>query len=295
MRDFDWNHIKSFLAVVEHETLLRAAQSLKVSQPTLGRHITELEETTGLTLFDRGRNGMRPTDAALSLAKQAKDMQREADSFSMLAASRNQALSGTVRITASQIVANYILPEIITKFRQQEPDIQIELVSSNQVQNLLARDADIAVRMTRPSQNDIIARKAADLAMGAYAHQSYLQHAPKLERPEDLVAHTILGYDRDDLIIRGMAKGGINMQRSDFAVRTDDQVAYWHLLLAGAGIGFAAQYLAKDQPQLARLFEQLEIPSLPMWLASHHELKTNLAIRQTMDFLHEQLSALPLS
>lgn len=295
MRDFDWNLIKSFLAVIEHETMLHASTVLKASQPTIGRHITELETIAGLTLFDRSRNGMRPTDAALVLARQARDMQREADIFSMLATARDENLTGTVRITASQIVANFVLPQIIAEFREAEPGIEIELVASNQVENLLARDADIAVRMAQPTQNDIIARKVNDFSLGAYAHKNYLKNRPPAQSPDDLSRHTLLGYDRDDLIIDGMAVHGIKMTRSDFAIRTDDQVAYWHLLCAGAGIGFAPQYMASKNAQLVRLFSDLPIAPLPMWLASHHELKTNLRIRRTMDFLHEALHKLPLN
>lgn len=295
MRDFDWNLVKSFLAVIEHQTMLGASKALKASQPTIGRHITELETITGLTLFDRSRNGMKPTDVALTLANQARDMQREANGFSLLATARDDALEGTVRITASQIVANFVLPQIIAEFRETEPGIEIELVSSNYVQNLLARDADIAVRMAQPMQNDIIARKANDFSMGAYAHKNYLENRPPAKTPEDLARHTLLGYDRDNLIIDGMAAQGINISRSDFAIRTDDQVAYWHLLCAGAGIGFAPQYMASQNENLVRLFNDLPIKALPMWLCSHHELKTNLRIRRTMDYLHEALRKLPLN
>lgn len=295
MRDFDWNLIKSFLAVLENRTMLKAAEALRTSQPTIGRHITELETITGLTLFDRSRNGMRPTDAALSLARQAKEMQREASGFSLLATAHDQLLSGSVRITASQIVANFILPRIITEFRQVEPGIQIEIVSSNKVENLLARDADIAVRMARPTQNDIIIRKANDLGLGAYAHRDYMKSHPTIADPNDLAQHTILGYDREDLIIDGMNKQGIKAVRADFAIRTDDQIAYWHLLCAGAGIGFAPHYMASRNKDLVQIFKELPIDPLPMWLASHREVNTNLRIRRTMDFLYEALRALSLN
>lgn len=295
MRDYDWNLVKSFLAVIEHGTLIAAAAALRISQPTLGRQITELELATGLTLFDRGRGGMRPTDAALLLVSEAKDMQREADAFALLATARDETPSGTVRITASQIVTNFVLPQITTNFRKVEPAIEIELVASNKVQNLLARDADIAVRMIRPTQNDTIARKANDFEMGGYAHKDYLARQGTPVKPDELRFHSLIGYDRDDLIIRGMAEAGIQTNRGSFSVRTDDQVAYWHLLCAGAGIGFAPRYLAKRNPDLVRLFADMQIPSLPMWLVSHRELKSNLRIRRTMDYFYEETRALDLS
>lgn len=292
MRDFDWNLIKSFLAVIDHQTLMSAAKELSISQPTLGRHITDLEQTTGLVLFDRSRNGMRPTQAALILAAQARDMQRDANAFALAASARDEQLEGTVRITASQVVANFILPDIIAKFSRLEPGIQIELVPSNNVQNLLARDADIALRMTRPMQNDTIMRKATDMTLGTYAHKDYLKNAPPLENTADLKNHKIIGFDRDNLIIQGLAAGGIDMVREDFAVRTDDQVAYIHLLFSGIGIGFAANIIARKNNALVRILEEIPISPLPIWLVSHHELKTNPRIRRTMDYLFEEIKAL---
>ena len=171
----DWNLICIFLAVAESGTLAAAADRLGLSQPTLGRHIDALEAETGLTLFSLGRHGIQLTEAGLSLVDEARTMRAEADRFALKAADRSQAVSGPVRITASEVVATYILPPLIAEFCDDEPEIEIELVPSNSVENLLSHDADIAVRMFRPTQNDVITRKCGEMGMGVYAHRRYLE------------------------------------------------------------------------------------------------------------------------
>lgn len=291
----DWNLIKTFLVVAETGTLLAAAEALRLSQPTVGRHIDELEAATGLTLFIRGRRGMALTEAGLSLLDDARCMAKEADHFLLRASGRASEASGPVRITASDIVANYLLPPILVALKDTEPGIDIELAPSNAVANLLARDADIAIRMTRPIQNDLIAVKVNDLAMGTYAHERYLAKTGVPETVQDLAGHRLVGYDRDMLILNGMKALGIEGDRSLFTFRTDDQVAYWELVKAGAGVGFGARWLARQTPELRRVLPDLNIPPLPMWLASHEELRTSLKIRRVMDFLREAISAMPLA
>ena len=291
----DWNLIKTFLAVAETGTLLAAAETLRLSQPTVGRHIDELEAATGLTLFIRGRRGMALTEAGLSLLDDARGMAKEADHFLLRASGRASEVSGPVRITASDIVATYLLPPILVALKDAEPGIDIELVPSNTVANLLARDADIAIRMTRPIQNDLIAVKVNDFAMGVYAHERYLEKTGTPQRMEDLFGHRMVGYDRDTLILNGMKALGIEGDRSLFTFRTDDQVAYWELIKAGAGIGFGALWLGRQTPELRQILPELKIAALPMWLASHEELRTSLKIRRVMDFLREAIAAMPLS
>lgn len=295
MRDFNWNLVKAFLAVVDSGTLSAAADKLGTSQPTLGRQITELEEVCGFALFVRGRGGMRLTEAGARLVDSAREMQSDAGLVALAVSGNDTALSGTVRLTASQIMANFVLPDILRDFRQAEPGIQVELVSSNTVDNLLARDADLAIRMTRPVQNDLIARQAATFGMGAYAHVAYINSYGAPSAPDDFKAHTLIGYDRDDLILRAMKEFGIAMDRTGFALRSDDQVACWHLLKAGAGVGFAPRIMGDREPNLRRLFRDWPIPALPVWIAAHQELRSNPRIRRTADFLHDALKALPLN
>ena len=295
MSDLDWNLIRSFLAVADSGSLMAAAEKLGVSQPTLGRQVDEIERVTGLTLFVRGRSGMKLTEAGLGLLDDARAMAREANRFLLNVAGKSDVAKGTVRVTASHVVATFLLPPILVALQDAEPEIEIELVPSNIVANLLSRDADIAVRMVRPMQNDLIATKVNDMALGAYAHRTYLEKCGRPNSAIDLMSHRVVGYDRDDTLLRGMTEFGIKGEREMFAFRTDDHVAYWNLVKAGAGIGFIAAFLAQTEPSVERLDIGIELPLLPMWLASHQELRTSLKIRRVMDFLHDGLSKVDLS
>ncbi|WP_421856503.1 LysR family transcriptional regulator [Oricola sp.] len=292
---FNWNLVKSFLAVLDAGSLLEASTVTGVSQPTLGRHITELEHTTGLVLFARGRSGMAPTQNALALAEEARAMQTGAAAFAMTATGRDTRIEGTVRITASEVVSTYLLPPVLSTLLEAEPAIEIELVATNAVENLLARDADIALRMVRPVQNDLIARKLNQISMGAFAHRNYLDRHGAPASIAELQRHRMIGYDRTDLIERGMERLGLQFQRSIFRLRTDHQVAYWEMVKAGAGIGFGPLFVAAQSPDLIRVVPELDIEPLPCWLASHQELKHSPKVRRVFDFLANAISALPLS
>ncbi len=294
MKNIDWNLIRSFLAVAETGSLIAGATQLSVSQPTIGRHIDELERALSLTLFVRGRSGMQLTEAGLSLLDEAKAMHAEAAQFMLKAAGRTEDISGAVRITASDVVATYILPQVLVSLKNAEPGIDIELVPSNAVANLLTRDADIAIRMVRPTQNDLIATRVNEMVMGTYAHRSYIERYGRPRNLEDLFKHRLVGFDRDTLILDTMKAMGMPGDRQMFAFRTDDQVAAWELIRAGAGIGFGSRWIARQMTGIVRLLPDLDLPSLPMWLVSHQELKTSLKIRRVMDFLREELQELLL-
>lgn len=293
--DFDWNLIKSFLAVAEGGSLSAAARSLASSQPTVGRHIGELEQSLGVTLFERTAQGMALTDSGSQLLGHARRIAGETASFSLAATGRSTEIAGTIRVTASEVVSHFLLPPIIARLREAEPQLQIEMVSSNAVQNLLTRDADIAVRMIEPAQTELIARKVNEIAVGAFAAPSYLEKRGIPEKPEDLLSHSIVGYDRNDLLIREFAKMGQALSRHAFDLRTDDQVLNWRLVEAGAGVGFGQLYVARKSRKVVRILPDLGISNLPMWVAAHRELRTSLRVRRAYDFIAGALADLPLA
>ena len=285
----DWTLLRSFLATIDTGSLSAAAQTLGATQPTLSRQIKELETAIGTSLFRRSVRGLEPTEAALALVGDARAMGRAAEALALKAQGKAETLSGTVRITASVVVSNLILPSIITELRQAEPLIQIEIVASDASQNLLRRDADIALRMFDPTQNALIARKLGDTPLAIYATKSYLARKGKPQSLRDILEHDVIGFDRADDILKGFAAHGFTVTRNQFPVRTDDQMVCWHLLLAGAGIGFAQQLLADAQPELERIEIGMNLPALPVWLVMHEEVRSNARIRRVADFLSHSL------
>ena len=287
---FDWSLIRSFLAALDKGSLLAAARVLKTSQPTLGRHIAELESQLGVVLFERTGRGLVPTATALQLAESARGMEAGALQLTRTLSGAQAQATGTVRITASVPVAVQLLPPLLAQMRQTLPDIQVELVSSNLVSNLLRREADIAIRMVRPEQGTLVARKIGNVGVGAYAHRSYLARRSPIRQPADLLLHDLIGNDADTAILRGFQAMGYAVGPEAFALRTDDFMVQWQAVRAGLGIGFVADSLARTDPDTVRVLPGvLPVPDLPMWLAVHREIRTGRNIRAVYDFLADAL------
>ena len=282
---FDWALVKSFLAVLDAGSLMGAARQLGARQPTLSRHIAELEAQLKAPLFERTGRGVSPTAAALAIADAARQMQDSADTLGRALAGRRDATGGTVRISTSEVAAVWLLPPVLAALQAEEPGIQIELIASNALTNLLRREADIAVRMVRPVQTSLIARKLGEMAIVAAAHDSYLARAGTPRVPADLLHHRLIGYDRDEQLLHGFAAMGHAVTREHFALRTDNHVAYGRLVAAGAGIGFVAAYNLAHWPGVRPLLPMLKIAPLPCWLAVHREIRSNRVVRRVYDYL----------
>ena len=201
-----WHLLQSFVAISEAGSLSAGAARSGTSQPTLSRHLAQLEELLGARLFFRSAAGLTLTPEGATVQAHAQTMDEAAAQLSF-AGAQAQDISGTVRITASQIAASYLLPPLLVGLRTKHPALSLEVVASDQSDNLLRREADLAVRMYRPTQNDLIAKKVADLPMGIFAARSYLARCGLPDSPENLSGHTVIGYDRSTLIIDGIADG----------------------------------------------------------------------------------------
>jgi len=288
----DWSLVRSFLAVAETGSLSAAARALGSSQPTLGRHVAALEAALGVALFERRRRGLVPTEAARALMPEAAAMRRAAGRLALAAAGRDTRLAGTVRITTSVAVAHHLMPAIVAGLRRDAPEIEIELVASDTSENLLFREADIAVRMYRPAQLDVVTRHLGEFELGLFAARGYIARAGMPEGPAGLDGHVMVGFDRSDLIREGVRALGLDPPKGFFAVRCDDQGVCWELLRAGCGIGVAHAAVARAEPGLVRVLPELALPRLPVWLTAPLALRTSPRIRFVFDRLAAALEAL---
>ena len=281
--------MQAFLAVADTGSLSGAARRLGQSQPTLGRQIKALEQALGAELFDRHARGLRLSQTGLDLMPHAREMQTAMAAISLISAGQTQDMAGTVRITASVFISHLVLPPVLARIRAQEPDIQIDLIPTDATENLLFRAADIALRMYRPDQLDVVARHVAEIELGAFAATTYLDRRGRPRCPEDLMAHDLVGYDSSDLIIRAMRDMGWDVGREAFAVRCDDQATYWQLVRAGCGVGFTQRAVGQADPGVEELRLGLDIPPLPLWLAAHEAMRHTPRIRRVWDLLAEAL------
>lgn len=281
----EWHLVQSFLAVVDAGSLSAAARRLGVSQPTLSRQMAELQHGVGAELFVRSTRGLRLTDAGAALLEPARRMQAAAQALSLAAAGQVQQLAGTVRLTASEMTSAYLLPPLLTELRRQHPQIQIELVASNREENLLEREADIALRHVRPRQGDLIARRLGELPMQAYGHRDYLAAKGGRATRERLSEYEWIGLDRSDLMVRGFGKAGIRVDREFFGFRCDNQIVCWQAALAGMGIYFAPKRVACAWNFMEPALPEGLVQAMPLWLVTHRELRQSARIRCVFDWL----------
>lgn len=286
----DWTLIRSFLAVAEARSLSTAARALGLTQPTLGRHVDALEAVLGTKLFTRSVHGLLPSDAALDLLPHARAMAATAAAIERAASGEAAEERGTVRVTASDVIGAEVLPAILAHARSRHPGVGLELVLSNRTENLLTREADIAVRMVRPTQQNLVARKIGDVPIHLYAHKSYVKRRGLPKTLADLLKHDVIGYDSQTLVLDGLAHVGVSAARENFALRSDSDLAQLALLRAGAGIGgMQRQLAARDRNLLPVLPAAIRIP-LEMWLVMHEDLRATRRIRVLYDLLVEGLT-----
>jgi DNA-binding transcriptional LysR family regulator len=288
----DWSLIHAFLAVAETGSLSAAADRLGSSQPTMSRKIKEIEAQLGAAPFHRVSRGLELTDLGAALLDHARAMRDAAQQIDLIAAGQETQLAGSVRITASLAISLHFLPGILADLRISDPQIQIDLVPSDDTQNLLFREADIAIRMYRPEQQELITRHLGDIPLGMFAAHSYLKRRGTPRSIADLQTHDFVGFDRDRSIIDGMQAMGIPADRNTFATRCDDNVTYLELVRAGCGIGFAQLPLGRACDRLVELDLGLTLPVLPVWLTAHPSLHQTPRIRRVWDALAHGLKPL---
>jgi len=287
----DWALVQSFLAVADTGSLSRAAETLGQSQPTLGRHIRALEDALGLELFERHHRGLRLTAAGRQIQPAAEQMRKAVHHLSTEADAQSQRLEGIVRIASSVFAAHHVLPGALVDLRIAEPGISLVLQASDESENLTFREADIAVRMYRPRQLDLVARHLGNVRMGIFASKSYASRHALPKTNDDLLDHDLVGYDQSPLIIDAMREIGINIAANDFAVRCDNQSAYWELVRAGAGIGFTQAHVGRADPNMVEIHPvDMEMPTLPIWLTANENVRHIPRVDRIWTLLAEALS-----
>lgn len=279
-----WDLYRSFLAVLQHGSLSAAARELALTQPTIGRHIDTLEAAIGTELFTRSQLGLLPTDAAIDLRPHAETMAATASALLRSAAGLRDKVSGTVRISASEVIGVEVLPPILNRLQQTYPDLTIELSASDSVEDLLQRQADIAVRMSEPSQAALVIRRIGDVPLGFFAHRGYLDHHGIPQSPADLSTHRLIGFDRQTAYIRAMMKLYPVLDPQRFAFKADSTLAQLAAIRAGIGIGLCQKPLGFADPNLVHLLPDVEVP-LHTWVAMHENLKGSPRCRVTFDAL----------
>ena len=280
----DWDLFQSLHAVLEAGTLSAAARLRGLTQPTLGRHIETLEQRLGSPLFLRSPRGLQPTDLARELKPHLHDMAAAASAAVRDASGAADSLTGSIRITASEMVGAEVLPPILTEFREAHRGIVIELMMSNIVDDLSRREADIAVRMAPPTQNALVAKKVGEVELGFYATEAYIARHGAPIGMEEMKAHTIIGFDGPARSVRDLAGMNVSVSRETFDFRSDSDLAQLAMIRAGFGIGVCQPTIARRHG-LVRVMGNVAVFNLGVWIVMHENLRASRRMRLMFDHL----------
>lgn len=281
----NWELCRSFLAVMREGNLSRAARSLELTQPTLGRHIDEMEAALGVSLFTRSPQGLTPTDAAFELKPHAQAMASAAEALVRAASGGSDEARGTVRVTAPEVFSTELMPKILTAFHAKYPAVDIELVATNVTENLLQREADIAVRMVAPTQAALYARKLGPVRFGLYAHRSYIERCGMPRSMAELRGHTLIGFDRAAVAIQALRQIPNPLKREEFALRSDSATAQLAMARAGFGIGRGADFIARLDRDLIPILDGEYCVTVDMWVVMHEDARGIRRTRLMFDHL----------
>jgi len=287
---FDWNRARAFLVTAEEGSLSAAARALDMTQPTVGRQVSALEAELGISLFERTNSGLVLTQSGADLMAQVKAMGEAATNLSRLASGHVETVEGSVCISATEMISAFVLPPIIEKLRNQWPKIEIEIIASNDTSDLSRREADIAIRNYRPTQQELIAKRVQNTLGHLYASKSYIQKLEHRRSPQDLNDAAFLGTDRSNRVISYLNKFGFHLSPSNFPVIVANHLVQWEMVKHGSGIGFMAANIGDAEPLVERVLPTFPAFETETWLVAHRELKTSRRLRVVFDYLAAQLS-----
>ncbi|WP_373355192.1 LysR family transcriptional regulator [Pseudoroseicyclus sp. CXY001] len=286
---FDWTRVRAFLVTAEEGSLSAAARALGLAQPTLGRQVDALEEELGVVLFERVGRGLRLTPAGHALIAHAREMGAAASRLSMAAYGQNAGMEGRVTISVSEVYAGLVLPPILARLHAAEPRIEIELVATMGVSDLLSREADIAIRNVRPTEPDLVARKIRDATARLYGARALLESLGPVATPHDLARAPYVAIGEPELLASLLNRQGVGLGPANFPYRTDNMLVMWEMVKQGLGLGVIDCGIGDAEPRVARALEALEPVAYPVWLVAHRDIHNSRRLRFVYDFFAEAL------
>lgn len=285
----DWNHLRAFLATAESGSLSAAARELGQTQPTLSRQVTALEEELGVMLFERVGRALELTTTGIELLEHVRKMGEAAHHVSLVASGQSQTIAGDIRITASDVFSAHLLPPVLHRLREEAPELNIDIVAANDIQDLMRREADIAIRHVRPEQPDLIAKLIGEPKAHFYAHASYLQKHGRPQTVEELSNLDFISYGNPKEMIEFMTPLGLSLTLDNFRVGSSNGLVAWQYCCEGLGVSVMGESIASKTPNMEQIMPELPAVQFPMWLVTHRELNTSRRIRLVFDLLADYL------
>lgn len=279
----EWDDLRVVLAVARARGLGGAAASLGVDASTVFRRLAALEKALGARMFERGQGGYSPTAAGERMARAGERMEAEVLAADREITGRDTRLSGSLRVTAADTLAYFLLPRHLAAFRRRHPGIVVELDVGNRVLSLAQREADIALRPMRPSQGDLFGRKLADIAWTVYASRHCLAAHGPARVAGDLARYPIIGGLDDLAPIKAYAWLRRLAPPSAVVYRTNSVLQQWRAAAAGIGVALLPCFVGDKASELERVLPPPPELKRELWLVTHGDLRQTARVRAFMD------------
>ena len=289
LSQLDWNHLKAFHATAETGSFSAAAKALNTTQPTISRQIAALEQSLSLVLFERVGHTITLTPAAKDMLHALRTMQEAATSLERSAISHAQEMAGSVTLTATGLFASRILPPILRKLRMDAPEIHIEILPSNDWKNLQRREADIAIRNARPTENELIGTRLKDAVGRFYAARSLIEQTGPIAHPLEAKGAPFIDLDEATGFYDFLVTLGLPVTPADLPIKAEDHNVMWELVRAGLGIGPCDERIGDADPDVVRVLTDLPPIPFPVWLLVHRDVKHNKRVRYVFDYLTREM------
>ncbi|MEM7764488.1 MAG: LysR family transcriptional regulator [Pseudomonadota bacterium] len=286
----DWADMRVFLAIVDHGSLVAAAEHLDVTQPTLGRRLTALQKRLGVKLFMRDGRRMALTDSGHAILDSARRMQTEMMAIQRAVDASATGLAGSVTISATEGTGTEWLPMAMRNFHHDYPDIHLKFLIESRAVDIAQREADIALRLNDPSHPDLIAKRLTQMAFGLFASRRYLERHGPIEHEADLAGHAAVALSTElhDSKLVPFRSHPLDATLR-FVITTNSPSAQVAAVRAGYGIGVLSYRWARMYDDLVPVIPNEVIGSTDLWIVTHEELRHSARIRTVWDYLSERV------
>lgn len=290
---FDWDDLRIFIAVARTGTTLGAARRLGTSQPTVVRRIGALEAAAGIALFERRRTGYTLTDAGRDIVPLAEEVERGIAAIADAMAARSRRLAGTIRVTAAEPVANLFLAPAAVAFRRTHPDVEIQLLISDEFVDLARGEADVALRATINglADSELVGRKLADAPWGVYCSRAYAEKNGHPRSVEEAAGHAILSSERSGTGFPVMLWLEAAIPSAKVVWRSNSLANLQSALRAGLGLSALPCLLGRNDPELVKCFDAGGANRPDIWILAHPRARQQPHIRSFIDALSSHVIA----
>lgn len=286
---FDWNQARAFLVTAEEGSLSAAARALGLTQPTLSRQVAALEERLGVTLFERVSKSLILTEAGVELADHVRAMGEAASRVSLAASGKSQQVEGLVTVSATDLMAAHVLPDILKELRVKAPGVEVKVLCTNSLSDLRRREADIAIRHVEPDHPDLYARKLREAPARIFGARSLVEKFGRPLTRKDAPDLDFIGFDNNQELVGYLRGFGLRVSEANIRLGSPSGVVAWEFVRQGMGLSIMADEIAARFPEIVPAFADVTPVTFPIWLVTHRELHTSRRIRVVFDHLAEGL------